>query len=800
MGHINYALVEDTRPQRYSSMKYWGKKPHNIWRQYIENYTDKGEIVLDPFCGSAISAFEAVKVNRKAYAFDLNPLSSFFIESLTTKFDEEKFKSAFKEIKNEILTDKIYKKHYTKKMDEKICTIYNFKWKGDYIDRLAIKCNNESIIEKPDIIDNKNAVNQNKIDVPFWFPDKEFPNNPSITQKFINDIGGNSFKYLWTRRNLYLLAKIFSKIQSLNNEQVKLQLLSGFIQTLHLCSKMVVYRSPKSNREFSGSWGRADYMIRNKSMEQNPLIVFERSCFGRQSVESAMLDMKKNFTEGISINDVSQTNEIKESADINYGAIDVADLGQYLSNKSIDFIITDPPYAGLVYYLDLSFIWLSWLRKYDEKYNPDLRSEITIKENYIERDEYRIKLRNAFKLMHNVLKDNRYLVVTFHHKKIQEWNDFVKSVRLAGFKFDKVTHQYNRRSGESNVANPYGTSGADFYIRCAKQRDVDFTDDQSGLEHFVKRKAIEIIALRNEPTPYTILVSGLIPEMLQAGFFRPQDYKKEIKNILKRYAGEGNVFLVKENHDNGAGEYWWFQNPEDHINYPDLPLQERVEEVVLQFLRSEVSVKFDDVVAKLFKTFPNGLTPDPRGIRDILEKYAFRSSSRWKLKEEVKQQIKVHSKKISELTDIGKKLGYETYVGKREQFESLSKGERLRDKSDYSNLNELEYDENKRKRVEMIDCIWINEGRIKVALEVENSTDFLSAITRGSNLNKGIPKYMVIPDEREDELVNISDPLFKKEFKEHNWRYILYSNIDRLVKARSITHSDLLSNSKKLRQ
>ena len=33
--HINYALVEDVRPAMYKPMKYWGKKPHNIWSDFI---------------------------------------------------------------------------------------------------------------------------------------------------------------------------------------------------------------------------------------------------------------------------------------------------------------------------------------------------------------------------------------------------------------------------------------------------------------------------------------------------------------------------------------------------------------------------------------------------------------------------------------------------------------------------------------------------------------------------------------------------------------------------------------------
>ncbi|MGU9986812.1 MULTISPECIES: hypothetical protein [unclassified Rickettsia] len=33
---INHALVEEKRPPIYTALKYWGKKPHNIWAEYIK--------------------------------------------------------------------------------------------------------------------------------------------------------------------------------------------------------------------------------------------------------------------------------------------------------------------------------------------------------------------------------------------------------------------------------------------------------------------------------------------------------------------------------------------------------------------------------------------------------------------------------------------------------------------------------------------------------------------------------------------------------------------------------------------
>ena len=109
---IDYALVEETRPEVYAAMKYWGKKPHNIWREYIECYTPKEGLFFDPFAGSAISAFEAVKAGRKAIAFDLNPMTAFFIDVLTSDYDQAKFKASSDRIVTSIEKNPIYKQHY----------------------------------------------------------------------------------------------------------------------------------------------------------------------------------------------------------------------------------------------------------------------------------------------------------------------------------------------------------------------------------------------------------------------------------------------------------------------------------------------------------------------------------------------------------------------------------------------------------------------------------------------------------------------------------------------------------------
>ena len=76
-------MREETRPTLYRVMKYWGKKPHNIWSSYIKKYSNKNDKVLDPFVGSGMTYFEAIKLKRIPVTIDLNPISDFSIRCLT---------------------------------------------------------------------------------------------------------------------------------------------------------------------------------------------------------------------------------------------------------------------------------------------------------------------------------------------------------------------------------------------------------------------------------------------------------------------------------------------------------------------------------------------------------------------------------------------------------------------------------------------------------------------------------------------------------------------------------------------
>jgi DNA modification methylase len=794
---IDYALVEETRPPIYTAIKYWGKKPHNIWRTYIDTYTVPGGLCLDPFAGSAISAFEAVKAGRKAIAFDLNPLTSFIIEVTCSDFNVKKFKKEYEKIVSNIEKNHNYKQYFLTKC--RFCGneafVQHWKWDSNKIYELGIICNvcKKKYLASPSEADRKLADESNGLKPEGWYPNIPFYSSPSFTASFIRNIGGNNFSNIWTKRNLYVISKIFNEILKNPDENIKKQLLMGFIKTIHLCTKMSVPRREAADRGFSTSWGRSGYLCSSRQMEMNPLLVFESSCFGKQSVESALSSVKSYIGKIPKILYVDKSNRRNRSTnyDIKYGIININNITDFIDPESVDFIITDPPYGGLVQYFDLSYIWLVWLDKYNSKFKPDFANEITIKRGIQDVNVYKLRFQSGIKNLYKVLKQDGKIVFTFHNKELSIWNAFLNAITFSGFKIEKVIHQINRRTGESNVANPYGTSATDFYIRCIKAESLNLKTTEEEFEHFIVKKAIQLIAQRNEPTPYQILFNGLLSEISIAGF-DIQNFDQNVENVLSKHIGK--IFKVTNNKGK-AGNYWWFEDPSNHIKYPDRLLTDRVEETIISLLRRKISVSFDDVLAEIFIKYPNGLTPDIKGIDQILKKYANPSNGRWVYKGgEIEELFTKHTEIIYFLSLIGKKLGFKIYIGKRERPEKINSNPL----SYYSDFNKLSFikDTEKRLRVEMIDQLWIDKNnKIEYAIEVENSTNFTSGIQRASNLDPLTKKIMIIPDSRSKEFKSIKDPLFRDNLRKYSWHILYYSEIERLKSFKKINIRDLVQAS-----
>ena len=86
----------------YNMHTYWSKKPHDAIRQYIRHYTQPGDLVLDPFCGSGGTALAALMEGRKAIAIDRSPAATFITRNYCTPVDVDFFRKSFEDFKRKV--------------------------------------------------------------------------------------------------------------------------------------------------------------------------------------------------------------------------------------------------------------------------------------------------------------------------------------------------------------------------------------------------------------------------------------------------------------------------------------------------------------------------------------------------------------------------------------------------------------------------------------------------------------------------------------------------------------------------
>jgi len=777
--HINYALVETTRPMMYKSLKYWGKKPHNIFRKYIETYTEKNEIVLDAFAGSGIAPLEAVQINRKAVAIDLNPISTFMIGITAKPLNYSKFGKYY----NEILTKLAQKEKelglfVTKcakcKKNARVTSIH---WDGEapIVVRYECVCEKGNQGKEPDDFDIEMIKKSEKLKIPYWYPQDEFPKTDFF--RSVRKGIGNYYYKLWTPRTLYLSSFLYKEIESVEDEEIKEFLKFAFISMIHLASIMVSARRPKSKRPDSGSWGRPAFILPKRHMEQNPVVLFQRAVEDRQGVIKA-----KKSSDKLLAGKVKLAKNFKELSDKNKDknllilTIDALDLSKEISENSIDYVLTDPPYGGLIQYFSLSSLWAIWLKHNDSRFEIPYQDEITI-EHKKDFERYHNLLTKALREIYKVLKPGRYLTLTFHNREINVWNSVIKAGAYSGFIFEKILYQPNKRASEAGVAMPYGSAISDYYLRFRKPEKAGELEhqkmDKAEYERIVVKAAKDIIALRGEPTEMTFILNGIYTELFSTGRFFEGSHE-DIVNILKENTSK--EFVLIESKSGKLGPKWWLKNPEDML-FKQVPLSDRVEKVVLDMLRGNIKVTFDEILQKLFINFPNGLTPDTKSVIEVLKEYAVTTGDgRWRYKPDVNYRDSEHSEMIYYLSEMGKKAGYKVWIGSKEQGDTF-RNEKLSKFCTELNLCLPDFSDEELKRISLIDVVWYDKSSIKYIFEVENSTSITSAIERASHIPEEyeVKRFIVIPEERQKMFERkMNEPMFEEGYNKYKWQTTHY--------------------------
>ncbi|WP_064697199.1 DUF1156 domain-containing protein [Rhizobium aegyptiacum] len=143
-----------------------------------------------------------------------------------------------------------------------------------------------------------------------------------------------------------------------------------------------------------------------------------------------------------------------------------------IEDESIDLVVTDPPFGGLLHYSELSDFFYVWLRlvlkdKYPAifgpEYTPKSMEAVSNKAREPEDPDgfYQRLLTACWKEAHRILKPGGMLAFTFHHSEDAPWVSVLESLFDAGF-FLEAT--YPIRSDETKGEGEFGSKTIEYDI------------------------------------------------------------------------------------------------------------------------------------------------------------------------------------------------------------------------------------------------------------------------------------------------------------------------------------------------
>ncbi len=571
----------------YNMHTYWSKKPHDAIQQYIRHYTKPGDIVLDPFCGSGGTALAALMEGRAAIAIDLSPAATFITKNYCTPVDVDELQRTFAELQAKVKPemDWLYETRCDRCDGQATTayTVYSYVFQcprcltklplfdcpevpaqtaagKDKTIRICPHCKKNGHQEEiktsskrfepvPVLIsylcdegckpkraqrshndpdpkkrayfekyDLTKIVEIEKKKIPYWFPPHCMMNVESDTEPWGDEwrLGRNfrTVSDLYTKRNLWALSGIRHYIvESIPEETLQDKLLFALESILLINSKMCRAETTQTQN--------GTYYLPQIFKELYPL----------NSVESKT----KVIGEAVSQIGLKATSAIISTQT----ATDLSPI----FDGSIDYIFTDPPYAGNVQYGELNFIWEAWMN-FNTRWHEQ---EIIVNETRGKNDlDWAFLMRSAMGECYRVLKPGRWVSLCYHDTSEGTWQFVQDLMAEIGFITEKTEAALFIDAGQKSynqlVADK--VTQRDLVINFRKPREGEIAakvlltgeEDPSSFSEkaqLILREALD----RNPGTTVDRLYDELVSRMVRKGQFQRHNFDALLRTVAEETGG-----------------------------------------------------------------------------------------------------------------------------------------------------------------------------------------------------------------------------------------------------------------------
>ncbi|MFB6159253.1 MAG: DUF1156 domain-containing protein [Candidatus Nanohalobium sp.] len=351
--------------------------------------------------------------------------------------------------------------------------------------------------------------NDNNEDLPI--PEQEIPNGYN-TRQVLNQ-GYDEFKEMFNERQLLNLGKLLKRIQEFDKE-VREMLLIPFSKTLDTNNSLCQYdrtkhhiyplfkthayhpgQEPVENNLWGTEYGRGSFTSDYESL--------------RKAVKYCLNPYEKYIENdgSKSSKDMNIPIEQKENDEILCGDSSFLDR----EDKSVDAVITDPPYFDNVMYSELSDFFYVWLRQilkdeydyFQSEYTPKSAEAVKNSTRDKSEDDFTDALTRVLAESRRKLKDDGLMAFTFHHGSTDAWGSVLGSVLDAGFYISAIYPIQAEMSTSLHIQKK-GNIEYDMIIVCRKRDDEPEEGIWSEMEDRIYLEAKEEVEkLRTEDRELT---------------------------------------------------------------------------------------------------------------------------------------------------------------------------------------------------------------------------------------------------------------------------------------------------------
>jgi len=513
----------------YRTFGYPSKVYYKDISRFIESYSEEGDVVLDPMCGSGATGLAALNSGRKAIINDGSALAHFGAKNIIYPAETYALQSEFRDLKTKVKSeiDSLYEVEchccgqlkpvnsvfqsdiyacpvcgeeyplYGNKTDKK--STYQcphcdgemktsipknkHKYRTERREPIEAKykcrdCTCDDGIRHEIVVDEsvlnlwqERLEQQQKKYEDVWIPQDRIVTDRWYTREnsWPGFEKGSRVVDLFTERNRLALAILNEGIEQIDDPDIRSQLKFAFISSL--------IRS--SNRMYETSVVKTYYQIPSVGKVQNVWTVFERKF-------KTLTQSRDQIREITPLSDPDDLLDWIRVLNQDAKSLTIPD-------NSIDYVFLDPPYGSQVGYYELNLFYSAWLRDSSESFDDEVIIPMETDDDPKYAQKWGEMMTPILRETKRTLKPGRYLTLLFHSKSDEIWNELRRimfkklDMRYIGYlDSERGTTIHTNRLSDTNLKSAYIT----FQKREGKT-NITLSEDLSEDEYSLLQKKLK---------------------------------------------------------------------------------------------------------------------------------------------------------------------------------------------------------------------------------------------------------------------------------------------------------------------